>query len=246
MPENKNLLTSTQVLVGVVTALITAIVALVGALVQIGLLHPRAAGPATPQAAAPTRLPGDRPSRRPAPSNATGGAAPGTPAPVAVAPAPSVSAPSPAPAGSPTAPAASPTPSGSVAATGTATAGARTVTLLAPDALAAPLGSLDQSLQHQTPSWSIQAHFGSSPAPGGGQAADVLAVADPRTLPTGAGGWYVGFASDAIVVAYTDASKDTASITPENWYQILAEPGARVGRLDPDADPLGYQALLSL
>ncbi len=225
MPESKNILTSTQVLVGVVTALITALVALVGAFVQIGLLHPHTTSQATPYPATPTRSSGVRSARRPPSPPSAGGATSSTPPVVAVAPTSSAGVPVTAPAGSPAGPAppATPTPNGSSVATGPATANAHTVDLLAPDALAVPLGSLDQSLQRQTPGGSVQANFGSSlplvqQATSSAQPADVLAVADARLLPAGAASWYVGFASDAIVVAYTDASKDAASITPDNCY----------------------------
>lgn len=68
----------------------------------------------------------------------------------------------------------------------------------------------------------------------------------------GAGGaprfatWYVGFASNRITFAYTDRSHGAARLTPANWYQILAQPGVRIGRSNPDTDPSGYQILQML
>ncbi|HXY45712.1 MAG TPA: extracellular solute-binding protein [Acidimicrobiales bacterium] len=83
---------------------------------------------------------------------------------------------------------------------------------------------------------------------------DVLGVADYSLIPDemfGAGArqfatWYVGFVSNAITFAYTKHSKGASQLTSSNWYKILAEPGVRIGRSTPAADPSGYQILQML
>jgi molybdate/tungstate transport system substrate-binding protein len=83
---------------------------------------------------------------------------------------------------------------------------------------------------------------------------DVLGVADYSLIPTemfGSGKkrfatWYVGFVSNEITFAYTRHSKGAAQLTSQNWYKILAEPGVRIGRATPAADPSGYQILQML
>ena len=83
---------------------------------------------------------------------------------------------------------------------------------------------------------------------------DVLGVADYSLIPSemfGTGtkrfaSWYVGFVSNQITFAYTSHSKGANRITSSNWYKVLAEPGVRIGRSTPAADPSGYQTLQML
>jgi molybdate/tungstate transport system substrate-binding protein len=58
--------------------------------------------------------------------------------------------------------------------------------------------------------------------------------------------FYLGFVSNQITFAYTSRSKGAAQLTPSNWYKVLAEPGVRIGRSNPAADPSGYQVLQML
>ena len=76
---------------------------------------------------------------------------------------------------------------------------------------------------------------------------DLLAVADaglfaahPRRI-----GWWLEFAGNQLVLAYTPRSRYAARINPENWPQILLRPGVRFGYADPNLDPEGYNALLA-
>jgi len=77
---------------------------------------------------------------------------------------------------------------------------------------------------------------------------DVLALADaaiiPRLLMPRHASWYAGFASNAMVLAYTDRSAHAKEITAENWTRVLLEPDVRAGHSDPSADPGGYRARL--
>ena len=83
---------------------------------------------------------------------------------------------------------------------------------------------------------------------------DVLGVADYSLIPSemfGTGAkrfatWYIGFVRNEITFAYTSHSKGAAQLTSKNWYKILAEPGVRIGRSTPAADPSGYQILQML
>jgi molybdate/tungstate transport system substrate-binding protein len=82
------------------------------------------------------------------------------------------------------------------------------------------------------------------------QPADVLGVADysliPKLMFTANATWYVGFVSNAITFAYTSNSKGASGLTAANWYKVLAQPGVRIGRSNPGADPSGYQTLQML
>jgi molybdate/tungstate transport system substrate-binding protein len=86
-----------------------------------------------------------------------------------------------------------------------------------------------------------------------GQPADVLGVADYSLIPKLMSDpsrphatWYVGFVSNQITFAYTSHSKGASQLTASNWYKVLAQPGVRIGRSNPAADPSGYQVLQML
>jgi molybdate/tungstate transport system substrate-binding protein len=87
-----------------------------------------------------------------------------------------------------------------------------------------------------------------------GQPDDVLGVADYSLIPKemfGSSGkrfasWYLGFVSNQITFAYTAHSKGASQLTPKNWYRVLSQPGVRIGRSNPAADPSGYQTLQML
>lgn len=82
------------------------------------------------------------------------------------------------------------------------------------------------------------------------QPADVLGVADysliPKLMFPASATWYLGFVSNQITFAYTSHSKGASALTPANWYKVLAQPGVRIGRSNPAADPSGYQTLQML
>ncbi len=83
-----------------------------------------------------------------------------------------------------------------------------------------------------------------------GKIPDILAVADytvigdmlmPKYAP-----WYANFARNAMVLAYTDQSRDAARIDSTNWWRVVLTPGVRTGHSDPALDPNGYRTLIVL
>lgn len=75
---------------------------------------------------------------------------------------------------------------------------------------------------------------------------DVIILADDdvmASLVPGHLAWYVRFATNKLGVAYGPRSMHGDSITPENWWRILAKRGVRVGRADPATAPAGKHAL---
>nr|WP_228842351.1 extracellular solute-binding protein [Halococcus agarilyticus] len=79
---------------------------------------------------------------------------------------------------------------------------------------------------------------------------DIVSVADtalfdePLSPP-----WYSTFTSNAVVIAYnpeTEGGKRLANAGKERWYEPLVNGDVRLGRTDPDHDPLGYRALFVL
>jgi molybdate/tungstate transport system substrate-binding protein len=81
-----------------------------------------------------------------------------------------------------------------------------------------------------------------------GKIPDIIALADeevfPQILMPQWTPWYVNFARNRMVLAYTDRSRRAAEITPDNWWRIMLQPGIEVGRSNPDLDPNGYRTLL--
>jgi molybdate/tungstate transport system substrate-binding protein len=81
-----------------------------------------------------------------------------------------------------------------------------------------------------------------------GRVPDLIALADqevfPQLLVPRASSWYVRFASNRMVVAFTDRSTGAGSLTAANWHRVLSRPDVRVGRSDPRLAPVGYRTLL--
>jgi molybdate/tungstate transport system substrate-binding protein len=51
--------------------------------------------------------------------------------------------------------------------------------------------------------------------------------------------WYITFAQSPLVIGYNASSKFAADLKSRPWYQVLQEPGIRIGRTDPKLDPKG-------
>jgi molybdate/tungstate transport system substrate-binding protein len=79
---------------------------------------------------------------------------------------------------------------------------------------------------------------------------DIVASADYETIDTlmkpEFAKFNVFFARNKAVLVYTDKSKYADEINGENWYDILARPDVEYGHTDPNLDPGGYRAVLSL
>jgi len=78
---------------------------------------------------------------------------------------------------------------------------------------------------------------------------DVLAPADYEVIeqlvmPEFAD-WFVVYARNAVVIAYTDKSKYGTEINAQNWYRVLLRPDVHFGRCDPNLAPAGYRTLIT-
>lgn len=79
--------------------------------------------------------------------------------------------------------------------------------------------------------------------------ADASLIPDMMYLPMGAGegnytDWYIPFAENEVVIAYTGRSAGAGEITAENWYRVLSRPDVRVGFSNPMLDACGYRAIM--
>ncbi|HDQ40249.1 MAG TPA: tungstate ABC transporter substrate-binding protein WtpA [Desulfonatronum sp.] len=81
-----------------------------------------------------------------------------------------------------------------------------------------------------------------------GKPADIMASADYKVIDKGLipghAEWNILFASNQIVLCYTDQSRFAAEVNADNWYEILARPGVVWGHSDPNLDPCGYRSLM--
>jgi molybdate/tungstate transport system substrate-binding protein len=83
-----------------------------------------------------------------------------------------------------------------------------------------------------------------------GKPADIMASADyvviDKNLIPKFSSWNVRFASNQMVLCYTDKSKFANEINGDNWADILLRDGVVWGHSDPNLDPCGYRSLMVL
>ncbi len=83
-----------------------------------------------------------------------------------------------------------------------------------------------------------------------GHIPDVIALADyevfPQLLMPEYATWYVQFARNRVVLAYTDRSRGAAEVNTENWWRVVQRQGVETVYGDPNLDPAGYRALLAM
>jgi len=78
---------------------------------------------------------------------------------------------------------------------------------------------------------------------------DVVGVADYRLIPKFMvpeyADWYVAFASNEIVIAFTSKSRysDELLKNPDKWFEILDRLDVRYGFSNPNKDPCGYRSV---
>ncbi len=86
---------------------------------------------------------------------------------------------------------------------------------------------------------------------------DVVATADASLIPmlmsatldpaTGRpyADWYIRFATNRLALAFRPGSKYADELTIDNWPEVLARPGVKVGLPDPRFDAAGYRAFMA-
>jgi molybdate/tungstate transport system substrate-binding protein len=83
-----------------------------------------------------------------------------------------------------------------------------------------------------------------------GKPADIMASADfkviDKSLIPGFADWNIRFATNQLVLCYTDQSKFAAEVDKDNWTDILGRQGVSWGHSDPNLDPCGYRSLMVL
>ena len=79
---------------------------------------------------------------------------------------------------------------------------------------------------------------------------DILASADYTVIDTllipEYAKWNIKFAANEMVIAFRENSHATSQINKDNWHYILLQKNITFGRSDPNADPCGYRAVLTI
>jgi len=58
--------------------------------------------------------------------------------------------------------------------------------------------------------------------------------------------WSIRFATNEIVIAFSDNAHYSGEINSENWYDILLKDDVLYSRSDPDSDPCGYRTVFTM
>lgn len=117
--------------------------------------------------------------------------------------------------------------------------------------LSMPMDELEQKFEELHPNVDVQREAAGSVAcvkkiTELDKQADILASADYTLIPSmmipDFTDWYVVFARNQIVIAYTDDSKYSDEINQDNWYDILRRDDVTFGISNPNDDPCGYRS----
>lgn len=83
-----------------------------------------------------------------------------------------------------------------------------------------------------------------------GETADIMASADYKVIDNNLipefADWNIRFATNRLVLCYTDTSRLADTINDQNWYRVLQNKEVRWGHSDPNLDPCGYRSLMVL
>lgn len=121
--------------------------------------------------------------------------------------------------------------------------------------LSVPFAAMEKAFETQFPGVDVLREAGGSTKMARlisevGKSADIMASADYKvidnTLMPDFADWNIRFATNQLVLCYTDQSKHSDTVSSENWHEILKEKGVVWGHSDPNLDPCGYRSLMVL
>ena len=129
------------------------------------------------------------------------------------------------------------------------------VTMFHAGSLTMPFEAMEKAFEAKYPGVDLQRE------PSGSQAAarkvtdlnkpcDIMASADfkviDKMLIPAYADWNIRFATNQMVLCYTDKSRHASEISAENWYEVLQKKDVVWGHSDPNLDPCGYRSLMVL
>ncbi len=121
--------------------------------------------------------------------------------------------------------------------------------------LSLPLAAMEKAFEAENPGIDIQREGSGSRKCARkitdlGKECDIMASADfsviDNLLIPDFAAWNIRFATNQMVLCYTDESAYVEELTPESWTAILARKGVEWGHSDPNLDPCGYRSLMVL
>ena len=136
----------------------------------------------------------------------------------------------------------------------TASAGEKVIIFHA-GSLTVPLAEIEKRFETANPGIDVQRAAGGSTKMARmifelNKPADIMASADykviDKTLIPEKADWNIRFASNQLVLCYTDQSRYASEVNDHNWYEILGRKNVVWGHSDPDFDPCGYRSLMVL
>jgi molybdate/tungstate transport system substrate-binding protein len=129
------------------------------------------------------------------------------------------------------------------------------VTIFHAGSLTVPLAKIEADFEALHPDIDVQREAGGSTKMARmisevGKPADIMAsadftVIDKNLIPKHAD-WNIRFASNQLVLCYTENSRFADEINADNWTDILGRKGVVWGHSDPNLDPCGYRSLMVL
>lgn len=83
-----------------------------------------------------------------------------------------------------------------------------------------------------------------------GEVADIMASADYKVIDNNLipefADWNIRFATNRLVLCFTEKSAMANKINSDNWHEILRDKQVSWGHSDPNLDPCGYRSLMVL
>lgn len=121
--------------------------------------------------------------------------------------------------------------------------------------LSVPLAAMEKTFEAKYPGVDVQREAGGSTKMARmiselGKPADIMASADfaviDKTLVPKFADVNIRFATNQLVLCYTDKSRYADEINADNWTEILQRKDVVWGHSDPNLDPCGYRSLMVL
>jgi len=121
--------------------------------------------------------------------------------------------------------------------------------------LTIPFAKIEKAFEAKYPDVDVQREAGGSTKMARlisevGKPADIMASADYKVIDNNLipnfSDWNVRFATNQLVLCYTDKSRYADQITDKNWHDILQRKEVVWGHSDPNLDPCGYRSLMVL